>query len=132
MSFLQQHSSFDTSTEQSDENENENESENKIVSNSNALALCIDQMVHKRIELTTTIQQDEDSLEQLIEQIKELNGKEKKLRKKIELNKKNKSELENTISETKNGYQRIVEATNTLMEIITQQHLPKFNINNNE
>ena len=81
MSFLQQHSSFDTSTEQSDENENENESENKIVSNSNALALCIEQMVHKRIELTTTIQQDEDSLEQLIEQIKELNGKEKKLRK---------------------------------------------------
>jgi len=103
-------------------------SNNNSSSDSSTLAKCIEQMIEKRIHLEDDINNDEEALKNLLIEIDALKTKETKLRKKIQLNKKKKTELEQTISETKTGYQRIVEATNTLMEIITKQHLPKYNI----
>ena len=88
----------------------------------------IDMMLKKTDTLTTNINNDINIKNKIENDINTLNHNLAKIKKQIHKNKETKKELESIITETKVGYDSIMNTTNTLLEIVTKQHLPKFNI----
>eukprot|EP01116_Phalansterium_solitarium_P003476 TRINITY_DN14308_c0_g1_i1.p3 TRINITY_DN14308_c0_g1~~TRINITY_DN14308_c0_g1_i1.p3 ORF type:complete len:116 (+),score=20.00 TRINITY_DN14308_c0_g1_i1:37-384(+) len=84
----------------------------------NELVKCIEDLKIKRDEVTLQISREEDEKEKLIQEIRLLNDRLSRVEDSLARKYASRSEVDRAIKESENAYGKIVESSQTLLEVL--------------